>query len=141
MNEVMILKDVSLKGIEFRSHKTSVKMSFIDMYEGKPCAEILCESVLVFNYHDSSYPDEMPLYVGEVNHTILTRGQLRKKLDEFSFGFSVPPDPVNLSVPGPVYVPEWEEAHHIHLEGGEILIHVLCKDVHIEIAGAQDLLA
>ncbi|KID58108.1 hypothetical protein JF50_05105 [Pseudoalteromonas luteoviolacea] len=109
-----LLNDVNLDNIAFGKDGKSVRLSFIDMYEGDSLGELECSSVYSFDYQNCFKDDDsLAAYVGEVNYKVIHASEVSDYLKNSGYVFSC--DEIfssNLFV--------------IAAEGGEVSLKVIC---------------
>ncbi|MFA0789278.1 hypothetical protein ACCI51_01900 [Microbulbifer echini] len=116
------MSDVNLDSVKFSVDGRDICLSFLDMYELQPLADIQCKSVSMFNMQNTFEEDEgFACYIGEVNCETVDRESLGSWLKENKFGFS--------GGNGKTYLPGEGDLKILSLYSGEITIEILCKDV------------
>jgi len=114
-----LLTDINLDEIVFSSDGKNITFKFIEIYKGNPSDIIKCSSVYAFHYENIFDDDEgLPVYVCEVRYT----KRLKKDLSS-SF------KKTNLSINGNAINPNEEELFLLDIEGGDVIIEVICKSV------------
>lgn len=109
-----LLSDVNLDNIAFGKDGKSVRLSFIDMYEGDSLGELECVSVYSFDYQNCFEDDDsLAAYVGEVSYKTVNANDVSDYLKNSGYAFSC--DKIfssNLFV--------------IAVNGGEVSLKVIC---------------
>jgi hypothetical protein len=127
MEKIMLLEDVNLSEIQFTKDGKNIHFDFIDMYEGKPIASLICEDVLHLIYSncfdDNDYG--FACYVGEVTvQTFTLDKDIVQELHTMEYQF--------YDIGGNILV-RHNKLHIVEIEGGEVSIKVSCKkmpDLH-----------
>ena len=125
----MLLEDANLAEIQFSSDGKNIHFDFLDMYEGKPIASMICENVIHFIY-SSNFSDVshgFACYVGEVTlQSFTSHEDIVHTLNSMSYGFKRCDMYGNALGFEPV-----EELHLVGIAGGEVSITILCKTIPI----------
>jgi len=133
--EGRILEDVNLSEISISKDGRNIVFQFSELYKDDRCAEVICSSVYVFNYHnifEDEY-DGLPCYVGEVDYGEVHGLNLCQKLTELNFGFVVEKDPTDPNSGSKTYLPPNNKAYFLHIEGGQVDIDIVCGEVKINL--------
>jgi|AraplaCL_Cvi_mCL_1032061.scaffolds.fasta_scaffold44908_1 hypothetical protein len=122
MSTSRLLEDANLSDVVLRNGTTGVEFLFLNMSDGGEIGTLRCNGVVLFTY--CTVPDEgLPHYVGEVNHSVLRRGQAQAFLagcGRFN--------------PDAVVQYDNEQLHHVEM-AGSMSITVLCSSVEFQRAG------
>ena len=118
----LLLKDVSLATVSLSADGTAVGMEFLSLQDGAPCAALQCRRVILLAFRNAfeHNKDAFPCYLGEVVREDLSSSSLRERLDGFQYGFS--------RGDGSTYMPAGSRGVHVHLEGGEVILDVICGE-------------
>lgn len=116
-----ILADVNLSTLSFSDNGRILTVEFLNMADGSPCAQLTAIGVVAFNFHNTFDDDDdaLPAYVGEVTCQDLEAQEAASLLSRLGYGFlgrGVTP-----------YAPKSARLH-MHLEGGEVTIDVICSE-------------
>jgi hypothetical protein len=90
------------------------------MTDGRPCAQLTANGVVMLNYHNAfdNDDDALPAYIGEVTCRELGVKEADSVLSGLGYGF--------IGNGGTIYVPKLG-CFHIHIEGGELAIDMVCE--------------
>ena len=114
-----LFTDVNLDKLVFSSDGKSIDIYLIDMYEGASIGTLRCSSVFLCNYQNSFVDDDcLACYVGEVEYTKLDNSSENEFLKKLGYGF--------YNKDGGLYRPESNELFHIHIEGSEVMLDIIC---------------
>lgn len=109
-----LLSDINLNEITFGKDGKSVRLSFIDMYEGGSLGELQCSSVYFFEYQNCFEDDDsLAAYVGEVSYRAIDSSEASDYLKKTGYAFSC--DELCTS-----------KLFIISIEGGEVSLRVIC---------------
>lgn len=127
---VNLLENVNLAAVVFSEDGKNISFSFTDMYHGRQCACLECNSVYIFNYHCVFELDGFPAFVGEVWYEELSQEAIAKKLEELNFGFYVLEDPTGpLTGNRRIYTPKESKVYFVRIEGGELSLIIICGKI------------
>jgi hypothetical protein len=121
MTKKQLLNDVNLANIAFGKDGQEITLSFLSMTDGGEVATLRCSGLLVLKYQTVLFP--LPLYVGEVNHEEFTNMQIAELLRGFDYSF--------FDQSGNTFDPHLERLHNVHIEGGEVYIQIVCKELSL----------
>ena len=92
-------------------------MNFSNMSDGGSAGSIACTEIIVFSYQ-ALQGSRLPLYVGEVNRSLLSKDEQLTLLQRLHYSFQnldAGASSINVS-----------QFHHIYIEGGEVAIEFIC---------------
>jgi hypothetical protein len=115
-----LLTDVNFARIGFSDSGRAVTIDFLNMQDGSPCAQLIAEGVVAFNYHNTFTDDEeaLPAYVGEVTWREWQREEASSVLLGIGYGF--------VTQGGQTFAPE-SRYFHISAQGGELAVDLICS--------------
>jgi hypothetical protein len=117
-----LFSDVNIDEVTFSPDGKKVTLSFVDMHEGEPIGIIQCLSVLLFNYQNIFDDGEgFAAYVGEVTCSRIESKNISSFLSNMNFKFS--------GADGNVYTPNIQNLFALHVEGGEVILDIVCEVV------------
>ena len=118
---MILLSDINLDKILFNETGSTIELRFIDMNEGLNIAAIKCISILAFNFQNCfDDQDYLPCYVGEMECRKLSDSEAIRELEKLHYGF------LNNDVSS------LGQLNVIHLDGGEISMRIVCRDVEYQ---------
>lgn len=119
-----VLEDANLDRIEISRDGKSVILTFLDMLEGKTNLTVKCDGVVILDYQNAFFADDgFAVYVGHVNVDQVSQEQAKSSLTQLRYQFHSDEDS-NWPYMGPCFL--------VHVEGGEVLLRVLCQNVITE---------
>lgn len=121
---LQLLADVNLAKMEFSDDGRILTLSFLNMADGHLCARLLARKVIAFNYHNvfTEDDDALPAYIAEVTWRELRRNEGAAILRRLGYGF--------LAKGVETFTPE--SCFQIHVEGGEIVVDVICGEYSLD---------
>lgn len=123
-----LFQDVSLASIGISGNGRTFNLEFINMYDGGFLAELILESVMIFNYHNNFDGDAegLPIYIGEVTCQELTAKEAFLKLLKLGYQFK-------LKSEEDIGVSASEDLFHVHIESGEVVFDIICGNYSVQI--------
>ena len=118
-----LFSDQNLDSVSFEKCGTSLKLEFINMYDGDKSYVVKCYGVRILNYQNNFEEDEgLACYVGEVTSETVFGKTYKDKI-----GFDLVFDGSSN-----------ENSEYILLRvlGGDVHITVLCEDFNLESSGS-----
>lgn len=113
-----LLSDVNLNEISFGKDGKSIKLSFIDMYEGESIFDLECLSVCFFDYQNCfDASDSLATYVGEVIYKEIDLAEASNYLKKHGYVFNQ--DEIFS-----------DNVFFISVEGGEISLKIISGSVN-----------
>lgn len=116
-----LLCDVNLAEITFGDGGQTLALTFLNMNDGSTVGILRCDGLLVVKYH--TVLSSLPLYVGEVNHDEVGNSQGLELLKRSDYSF--------LDESGTILNPRLDRLHYVHIEGGEVYIEIVCKELRL----------
>ena len=93
------------------------------MIDGKASEQLVAEGVVALNYHNTFEKDDaLPTYVGEVTCRVIQGEELECILLRLGYGF--------LAQGVTTFIPK-AQCFHIHVEGGELTVDLICTEYHL----------
>lgn len=116
-----ILIDVNLSKISFSEDGVLIALDFIDMYKGKPFANIICERMISFQIQNMFEPNAaLPCYITEVTLLKIPNIEISTFLIQNGYIFGT-----DAFIDGP------EELFLVSVIGGEAEISIICSNVKV----------
>ncbi|MBT9096601.1 hypothetical protein KFZ76_02600 [Methylovulum psychrotolerans] len=115
-----LLEDVSLSNIRISGDGRKFNIEFINLYDGGFLAELVLESVMIFNYNNNFYGDDdgFPVYIGELTCRELT---IEEACLEFKFSNEYM---TRIFPKGSVFL--------IGIKSGQVSIDIACSDYSLK---------
>jgi len=117
-----LFEDVNLAQIDISRDGMNITLTFVDMHGGNLCGKLECVSVFAFNYHNNFLPDGndgFACYVFEVTLQEIPKGDIESYLKKMNYGFNS-------------FTLSYDYCNLLHIEGGDVIIDVLCHKVVVE---------
>ncbi|MCR9197401.1 MAG: hypothetical protein NXI04_02040 [Planctomycetaceae bacterium] len=119
-----VLEDANLDRIEIGRDGKSVILTFLDMLEGRTCLTLRCDGLVILEYQNAFFAEDgFAVYVGHVGVDQISQEQTKSNLKQMRYQF----DSEEAS--------DWQangQCFLVHVEGGEVLLRVLCQNVITE---------
>ena len=114
-----LLSDINLSSLSLTNDGRVLTIDFLNMADVSHCAQLIADGVVAFNYHNTFETDDdaLPAYVGEVTCRELREQDKDAALSRLGYGF--------LGKGCATFLPESGRIH-IHIEGGEVSIDLIC---------------